>query len=95
MHTPASGSKEFTLTIHSRCLLLIYKNSGSDDFGNAEVWVDGRLVRTAESRMVQWTRCHAVILYEEPEPGDHTVEIRMAAGHEHKFFTILGFGFVE
>lgn len=95
MHTPASGSKEFTLTIHSQCLLLIYKNSGSDDFGNAEVWVDGRLVRTAESHAVQWTRCHAVILYEEPEPGDHTVEIRMSAGHEHKFFTILGFGFVE
>ncbi|WP_435164376.1 SGNH/GDSL hydrolase family protein [Paenibacillus glycanilyticus] len=94
MHTPASGSESFFMTIHSKSLLLIYKNSGSDDFGNAEIWVDGKLARVAESHTVEWTRCHALILYRESESSEHTVEIRMAAGHEGKRFTILGFGFI-
>lgn len=95
MRTPDAGSESFMMTIHCRSLLLIYKNSGSDDFGNAEVWVDGKLARLAESHAVRWTRCHAVILIRELEARAHTVEIKMAPGHEGKRFTILGFGFVH
>ncbi|WP_141503112.1 SGNH/GDSL hydrolase family protein [Paenibacillus luteus] len=95
MHTSESGSDSFTMTLHCKSLLLIYKNSGSDDFGNADIWVDGKLVKVAESQTVKWTRCHALILYREPQSREHTVEIRMAAEHESKRFTILGFGFVQ
>lgn len=95
MHTAESGSDSFTMTIRSKSLLLIYKNSGRDEFGNADIWVDGQQVMTAKSHTVKWTRCHAVILYRESQASDHTVEIRMAAGHEDKRFTILGFGFVS
>ncbi|ACT02869.1 SGNH/GDSL hydrolase family protein [Paenibacillus sp. JDR-2] len=95
MRTPETGNESFIITIHSKSLLLIYKNSGNDDFGNAEVWVDGKLARLAESQAVRWTRCHAVILFRELEAREHTVEIKMAEGHEDKRFTILGFGFVQ
>ncbi|TCM99673.1 lysophospholipase L1-like esterase [Paenibacillus sp. BK033] len=95
MHASESGSDSFKMTLHSKSLLLIYKNSGSDDFGNADIWVDGKLAKAAESHAVNWTRCHAVILYREQVSREHTVEIRMAAGHESRKFTILGFGFVK
>ncbi|WP_336772987.1 SGNH/GDSL hydrolase family protein [Paenibacillus sp. MMO-58] len=94
MRTPDAGSESFLMTIHCKSLLLVYKNSGSDDFGNAEVWVDGKLARLAESHAVRWTRCHAIILFRELESTEHTVEIKMAEGQEGKRFTILGFGFV-
>ncbi|SFF08620.1 Lysophospholipase L1 [Paenibacillus catalpae] len=93
MHTSESGSDSFIMTLHSKNLLLVYKNSGSDEFGNADIRVDGKLVKVAESQTVKWTRCHAVILYAELNTREHTVEIKMAAGHESKHFTILGFGF--
>lgn len=95
MHTTESGSDSFIMTLHSKSLLLIYKNSGRDDFGNADIWIDGKLVKVAESQTVKWTRCHAIILYREMHSREHVVEIRMATGHESKQFTILGFGFVE
>jgi lysophospholipase L1-like esterase len=94
MHTSESGSDSFTMTLHCKSLILIYKNSGSNDFGNADIWVDGKQVKVADSQTVKWTRCHALILYRERQSREHTVEIRMVAGHESKRFTILGFGFV-
>lgn len=95
MHMGDSGSQCFTMTIKCRSLLLVFKNTGSDEFGNTEIWVDGMHVRTAESCAVNWTRCHAVILHRSEHSEKHTVEIRMQAGHEQKRFTILGFGYVE
>lgn len=95
MHTGDSGSESFKMIIRCKSLLLVYKNSGSDEFGNAEVRVNGKVVRTAESHAVNWTRCHAVILHRSEKSEEHTVEIRMTAGHEQKRFTILGFGYVE
>jgi hypothetical protein len=95
MHTAESGSGRFTMTIRCKSILLIYKNSARDEFGNAEIWVDGQKTRTAESGTVKWTRCHAILLLRESQSEMHTVEIRMAAGHEDKRFTILGFGFVD
>jgi len=95
MHTSESGSDSFTMTIHCKSLLLIFKNSGSNEFGNADILVDGKLVKVAESQTVKWTRCHALLLIREQQSKEHTVEIRMASEHESKQFTILGFGFTQ
>ncbi|WP_245947924.1 SGNH/GDSL hydrolase family protein [Paenibacillus sambharensis] len=94
MHTGDSASQSFKMTIRCRSLLLVYKNSGSDMFGSAELWVNGKHVGTANSHAVRWTRCHAVILHRSEQSNEHMVEIFMAAGHENKRFTILGFGYV-
>ncbi|WP_306813036.1 SGNH/GDSL hydrolase family protein [Paenibacillus soyae] len=95
MHTGDSGSAGFAMTIRCRSLLLVYKNTGSDEYGSAEIRIDGKLVGTADSHAVKWTRCHAVLLHRSEQTEEHTVDIRMKAGHEEKRFTILGFGYVE
>lgn len=95
MHTSASGSDSFKMTISSKSLILVYKDSGDHEFGTAEISVDGRQVKTADPHENNWTHCNAVILYQEEEAGEHQVEIKMAAGHESKRFTILGFGYVR
>lgn len=94
MHTAEAGDHVFTMTINAKRLILLFKDSGDRNFGTAKIWVDGILVRTADPLLVQWTHCHAMILFNEQTSDDHKVEIRMAEGHEDKRFTILGFGYV-
>lgn len=95
MHTNTSGNNSFKMTIHSKALLLIYKDSGSNDFGKADILVNGILVKTVDPLDVKWTHCNAVIIYNEQQSSEHTVEIKMSPDHEQKHFTILGFGYVE
>jgi hypothetical protein len=93
MHTPATGNESFKMTINSRSLILVFKDSGSSEFGTAEIYVDGQLKITADPHEVNWTHCNAVILYQEDVCREHQVEIKMASNHEDKCFTILGFGY--
>lgn len=93
MHTPESGDESFCLIVNSQSLLLVFKDSGRMDFGKADVYVDGKLVLTADPRVAGWTHCNAVILYQEESNREHKVEIKMAADSRDKFFTILGFGY--
>lgn len=95
MRNAQAGGESFRMTMESRSLVLVFKDSGNPAFGSAEIWVDGRLVRTANPHENNWTHCNAVIAYQEPDSRQHVVEIRMAPGHEDKVFTILGFGYVK
>jgi len=95
MHTGESGNRGFTMTIRCKRLILVYKDSGSSDFGSADIWVDGKRSKTADPHVNNWTHCNAVLLFNEQAADDHTVEIKMASGHEDKRFTILGFGYVR
>ncbi|WP_328278583.1 SGNH/GDSL hydrolase family protein [Paenibacillus chibensis] len=94
MHTSESGDDRFTMTLRSKRLILVFKDSGSSDFGTAEIRVDGEHKMFADPHEVNWTHCSAVILYDEQETEEHTVEISMSGGSDYKRFTILGFGFV-
>ena len=78
-----------------KALLLVSKDSGSAEFGKADIYVDGEKVLEFDPRQVGWTHCHASILFTEEETKEHTIEIKMASGDEDKLFTILGFGYVE
>lgn len=93
MHTVSSGQESFKMTILSRSLILVYKDSGNGEFGSAEVFVDGLLVKTANPHENNWTHCNPIILYRGEICREHDVEIRMAPGYENKSFTILGFGY--
>lgn len=94
-HTPTSGSESFKLSIESKNLLLVYKDSGSPDYGKVEIYVDGKWVKEIDPKVVGWTHCNAVILYDEKELRRHEVEIKMAEGCENQYFTILGFGYTN
>ncbi|GAE36115.1 SGNH/GDSL hydrolase family protein [Halalkalibacter akibai] len=93
MHTAASGEESFKMTINCRSLMLVFKDSGSSEFGKADIFVDGQHVRTADPHENNWTHCNAVILYQENVSKEHLVEIKMASGDSDKCFTILGFGY--
>ncbi|ULT56124.1 SGNH/GDSL hydrolase family protein [Neobacillus drentensis] len=93
MHTTTSGNESFKMTINSRSLILVYKDSGNSEFGIAEIFVDGKHVKTADPHEVNWTHCNAVILYQENACREHKVEIKMASDNENKCYTILGFGY--
>lgn len=93
MHNIYSGTGSFKMTIKSSSLMLVYKDSGSADFGKAEIYVDGKYVKTVDPRKINWTHCNTTLLYEEEEAREHTIEIKMAPGDEFKSFTILGFGY--
>jgi len=92
-HSAQSGNESFKLSIESKSLVMVFKDSGSVDAGKALVYVDGKLVREAEPYLNGWTHCNPVIIYDEKEVARHEVEIKMAEGHEDKCFTILGFGY--
>ncbi|MDY8025083.1 SGNH/GDSL hydrolase family protein [Paenibacillus polymyxa] len=94
MHHPENGAPEFKITICSKRLILVFKDSGNSDFGCADIWVDEKYIKTADPHENNWTHCNAVILYNEQVSEEHTVVIRMASGHETKRFTILGFGYI-
>ena len=95
MHMEGAGQEDFVLTVESKSLVLIYKDSGNSFFGSAEVYVDGVYLKTLNPHEVNWTHCNPVILYREDTSGKHEVRLRMAEGDQDKFFTILGFGIVK
>ncbi|MDO3411866.1 SGNH/GDSL hydrolase family protein [Saccharibacillus sp. CPCC 101409] len=98
MYNGSAGRRDkepFRLKIRSRNLVLVFKDSGSTDFGKAEVYVDGALKLTADPHENNWTHCNPAILYMKQTAAEHTVEIRIAPGDEDKRFTILCFGYTE
>lgn len=93
MRTAASGNESFQMTIKSSSLVLVYKDSGSGEFGKADIFVDGQYVKTADPHQNNWTHCNPVILYQNESCEEHRVEIKMSAEDAGKCFTILGFGY--
>lgn len=85
----------FEMTIICRALVLIFKDSGETDAGRADVFVDGRYVRTADPFVNGWLHCNAMILFNEHTGGSHCVRVQLQEADRDKKFTILGFGYVE
>lgn len=84
---------QFKMTISSKSLILVFKDSGLQTFGCANVYVDGQFIKRLDPHENNWTHCNPVLLYNEQDTREHTVVISMAQGEEHKNFTILGFGY--
>ena len=68
--------------------------TGSGNFGTAEVYVDGNLVKSLNGAG-GWNNSNVVLLIDDREAAEHVVEIRMAEGQEDKAFTIYAFGYTE
>lgn len=95
MHDTGAGTDPFVMTLTCRSLFLIYKDSGKEEYGTAEILLDGHRKMAADPKCVGWTHCHACLLLESDERREHEVRIRMAPGCEKMKFTILGFGICE
>ena len=91
--TGETGDEPFVIKIKSPYLLVITKDTGSMEFGKADIYVDGEYVLTADPHAVGWTHSTAQIAYRGKENVVHTVEIRKNPETLDKKFTILGFGY--
>lgn len=84
----------FTMDITCESLVLVFKDSASNQAGCAEVRVDGEKVLDADPHVNGWTHCNPMICFKGRERKSYHVEVRMAPGQEDKDFTILGWGVV-
>ncbi|HKL98653.1 MAG TPA: SGNH/GDSL hydrolase family protein [Mobilitalea sp.] len=93
MHTASSGEESFRMRVKSKNLVLIFKDSGDTNFGTADVYVDGKYLKTLNPHYNNWVHCNPVILYQLDTCGEHEIEVKMSPDNEDKCFTILGFGY--
>ena len=83
---------EFRMTITCKNLVAVIKDSGSSEFGTADILVDGNVVKQINPLDNGWAHCNPQILIDEKESKKHEVVFHMKEGDEAKKFTILGFG---
>lgn len=93
MHAGDGEDAPYRMTIFCKDLLLVYKDSGDQKFGRAQVWVDGVKTRTIDPVEVGWNHCNAVIVYRADTAAEHVVEVRME--EKEKCFTVLGWGYTK
>ena len=92
-HGAADGSEPFVLKAECRSILLAYKKTTESNFGEVEILVDGQVVKTVNGKEAGgWNNPYTLVLLNEDEVGEHTLEVRMASGSEDKEFTILAVG---
>ncbi|MCR5684506.1 MAG: SGNH/GDSL hydrolase family protein [Lachnospiraceae bacterium] len=91
----AGGNAPFEMELKCRRLLIITKDSADVMDGIADIYVDGKLVKSVNPRDIGWAHCNPQIILHGDEPGLHKVSVKMHEGDEDKHFTILGFGVVE
>jgi hypothetical protein len=96
-HKPVKGQSDqpFIMKIRSKALFLIFKDSGSPEFGSADIYVDDTYAVTVNPKDNGWTHCNTVLLYDNERTSVHSIQIKMTKGDSRKAFTILGFGYVE
>lgn len=83
---------EFRMKITCKNLVAVIKDSGSSEFGTADILVDGKLVKSINPLDNGWAHCNPQIVIDEKGSEEHEVLFRMKNGDEGKKFTILGFG---
>ena len=92
-HGAEDGSEAFRMTASCRSILIAYKKSSSATFGEVEIVVDGKVVRKVNGKDAGgWNNPYTLVVLNEKEVAEHTLEIRMAEGSEDKEFTILAVG---
>ena len=85
----------FEMKIICKALVMVFKDSGEVDAAKAEVYVDGKWVRTADPYVNGWLHTNPLLILSETETREHTVRIEIAEDDKDKKCTILGFGYVE
>ena len=92
----AVNGGSFTMTLECKSLIFIYKDSNSKAFGNAEVYVDGKLYKKFNGcDGAGWNNCMVTMIIDQEVSAKHTVEVKMAEGEENKAFTILAMGYAK
>ncbi len=73
-----------------RKCLVAWKATNSASFGAAEILIDGRVVKTVKGGKDKWGQSEVVLVLDEKEAAEHTLEIRVT--EEGKAFTVTAIG---
>ncbi len=76
-----------------RKLLIAWRAVSDPKYGEAEIWVDGKLKRTLKGAADKWGQSEVTLLWDAKEPAEHKVEIRMSEETKDKRFTITAIGY--
>ncbi len=82
----------FKMDIECSALLIIFKDSASNNDGIAKVYVDGVETLNLNPRDVGWTHCDPVIVFRKQEKKLRHIEV---VPDKNKNFTLLGFGVIK
>lgn len=88
------GNKDFVMKLDCKTLLMNAKSSNSADYGVAEIYIDGELVKEVDGHSDGgWDSSNPVLLLDEKESAAHEIRIHMK--ESGKKFTILAFGYTD
>lgn len=94
-HAATDSSEPLRLTFTFRKLLIAWRACADSAYGEAEIVVDGKVKRTLKGGEGKWGQSEVILLWDAKEAAEHTLEIRMAEGSEHKRFTITAIGYTD
>ena len=96
MHGASDGQESFIMTLNCKNLLMVFKASSGNSFGTAEIYVDGRYIKSINGyQSGGWNNPVTELLFSEERPAEHTIEIKMAKDSQDKNFTILAWGYTQ
>lgn len=94
MHKAESGDAGIKAVINCKNLIIITKHTSSKTAGTAELWVDGKKVKTLTGYdSGGWNQAVPELGFNEDAAAEHEIEIKMAEGDEGKEFTVLALGY--
>lgn len=92
------GGENLGISFEITCkdLFVIYHCQNSARYATADVYIDGEKVDSVKSGDESgWGNPAAQLVYSGSEVKTHTVELKMAEGHEDNYFGLLGFGYSD
>lgn len=92
-HRKNTDNAPLTFTATFKNLLIAYRTMNDASYGKADVYIDGKKVRTLNANTGSWGQSVVDLLYSSSEAAEHTVSVCMASGDEAKQFTITCFGY--
>ena len=94
-HSSKDPAEPLRLTFTFKKLLIAWRAVASDNYGEAEIVVDGKVKRTLRGGEGKWGQSEVILVWDAKEALPHTLEIRMADGSENKCFTITAIGYTD
>ncbi len=90
----AAENDSFVFEMDCRSLFLVYKEANNENFGTAEVYVDGEKVYTITSNKKEgWNNPVPVRVFRGEDCTSRRIEIKMQEGDEDKIFYLLAIGY--
>lgn len=84
----------FTVRLRCRSFFLIFKDSGEQSAGKAEVFVNEKPVKICDPKEIGWNHCHSTLIIPDGEEEYYEIKI-LPVGEGSQFFTILGFAYAR